>query len=268
MLPLFGCSRIGDVSDPLLPYLAIEKKWGKNELTEFLNHLNRERQKLILIALEKKPDDFMFDVEKVKREIRWQASHWITYPFREKSDYDYHREIVRWVAEEFDVNEHLVNNAPTFVLERKIMESLFAKIWEKLNEKQRRELLDKMDKENSLSVADKVKIATLASGAAALTALSVTAYFAGFAFYTTMASVIATCAGFLGVTLPFATYATTSAMLATLSGPVGWACIGVAAIGSSLFLGRANPSRTAAVICQIHLLKVEVLQKSGKEIAV
>ncbi len=91
----------------------------------------------------------------------------------------------------------------------------------------------------------------------------VTVAFTGFAFYTTMSVTIATVAGAVGVTLPIATYTTASSVVGILSGPVGWAILGVAALGGLALAGRANLQKTTALIDQIHALKVEALIAAG-----
>jgi hypothetical protein len=202
-----------------------------------------------------------YDVTEVKREVMWLASNVLTYPFKEKEEYDYHKAILRWLAGEYDVPDRVCIAAPSFVLERKILDALFVKIWDKLTPEQRREILEEIDKNSTIK--DKAGLA-MATGATALTALSATVYFAGFAFYTTMSSVICATAGFFGITLPFGAYTGASGTAAVLSGPVGWAIAGLAALGSVIFLGRASEAKTAAFVTQIHLIKVQALQNSHR----
>jgi uncharacterized protein YaaW (UPF0174 family) len=93
--------------------------------------------------------------------------------------------------------------------------------------------------------------------------LSATAAFSGFAFYTTMSVTIATVALAAGVTLPFVAYAGASTLVGVLSGPVGWAIMGMAALGGAALAGRADPQKTTALIAQLHALKVEALIAAG-----
>ena len=79
-----------------------------------------------------------------------------------------------------------------------------------------------------------------------------------------MSSVISATAGFFGLTLPFAAYSGASSTAAVLSGPVGWAILGLAALGAVIFVGRANHAKTAAFVTQLHLIKVHSLKKNGR----
>jgi hypothetical protein len=142
-----------------------------------------------------------------------------------------------------------------------VVQDVFIQIWDKLTPEQRKQVLDSLDKDSKLQ--DKAGIA-LAGGAAALTALSATVYFAGFAFYTTMSSVIFSTAGIFGLTVPFAAYAGASTTVGVLSGPVGWTILGLSALGSLVMLGSANEAKTAAFVTQVHLIKVQALKNSGK----
>lgn len=125
------------------------------------------------------------------------------------------------------------------------MDSIFVQIWDKLTPEQRSKILTDLDKGDKIQ--DKAGIA-LASGATALATLSTTVYFAGFAFYTTMSSVIFATAGFFGITLPFTAYTGAASTVAVLSGPVGWAIASLAALGSLIFIGRANHAKVAAFV--------------------
>lgn len=249
----------GLVDDHLLPCVEATSRWTASHLNKFLWYCDIDRQKLILQSLGKEGE--VFDVEQIKKDVRWRASNAVTYPFREKTEYNYHEEILMWLAEEYDVPSNYVNAAPSFVLERKIMDAVFIRIWDKLTPEQRKQVLDSLDKDSKLQ--DKAGIA-LAGGAAALTALSATVYFAGFAFYTTMSSVIFSTAGIFGITVPFAAYAGVSTTVGVLSGPVGWTILGLSALGSLVMLGSANEAKTAAFVTQVHLIKVQALKNSGK----
>ena len=149
-----------------------------------------------------------------------------------------------------------VASESSFFLERAVQTQLFTQLWDKLDQKQRLALLEKIDPNGHIQ--DKAAITALA-GAGALGALSLTVAFSGFAFYTTMSVTISTVAGFLGLTLPFAAYAGASSLVAFLSGPVGWAIIALATLGGIGLAGRADVKKTTAFICQIHCLKIAAL---------
>lgn len=246
--------------DDLYPYIKPNIRWSTHELSAFLGQLKQADQKLILTSLGKKETE-NYDVTQIKKDILWLASNVTTYPFKNKVDYDYHEDIMKWLADEYDVEERYRLAGSTFVLERKILNSIFIQIWDKLTPDQRRQILNDMDKNNEIE--DKAGIA-LAGGAVALTALSATIYFTGFAFYTTMSAMIFASAGFFGLTLPFAAYSGAASTAAVLSGPVGWTILGLAALGSVIFMGRANHAKTAAFVTQLHLIKVQALERSDR----
>jgi uncharacterized protein YaaW (UPF0174 family) len=248
-------------SNSLLPYVNAHKKWGNEHLTNFLRHLNQVQKELLLIAVGKdaKKGD-LFDVEQSKRDIRFIASNTLLYPFRNKQNYYYHEEIVRTTARHYDVDESYIENAPTLLLERKIFKAQFEKAWEKLTLEQRQKLLNEIDKDGK--IVNKASIILL-SGSAAIASLSTAVSLSGFAFYMTMSSAIKAAASFIGLTLPFAAYQTTTATVSILSGPIGWACVGAATLGAAFFAGRPNYGKLAGVILQIHLLKIEALEKAG-----
>jgi hypothetical protein len=250
-----------DHLDHLYPFIQPTVRWTSLELTAFLEHLNSDEQKLILGSVGK-PND-TFNVAAIKAQVVWLASNVVIYPFRDKTDCNYHEYILQWLASEYDVEKRYQLAAPSFVLERRILDSIFVQIWDKLTPVQRRQILDSIDKEGAIK--DKAGIA-LAGGAAALAALSATVFFAGFAFYTSMSIVICATAGFFGVAVPggFAAYAGASYTAGVLSGPVGWAILGLAALGSVAIFGRANATKTAAFVTQMHLLKVQSLENSHR----
>jgi uncharacterized protein YaaW (UPF0174 family) len=243
----------------LYPYVNAALFWKNTDFDTFLRRLKVPEQDVLLKSLgwaEKQP----YNPDRIKKEVRYVASNIATYPFREKLDYDYHIEIVSWVAKQYGVNRALVESKSTFYLEHMILCALFTELWDKLTPKQRTELLSRIEQQDKIK--DKAGLA-LAGGAVALAALSTTVYFAGSAFYLTMSTVIYSAAGFFGATIPFSAYMASSSTVATLSGPVGWAIFGIAATGAVLFLGRADRMKSAAFVTQLHMIKVMALNESG-----
>ena len=199
------------------------------------------------------------DAREVQKQTLRLSSHFITYPFSDEKQVDYH-EITKWVCRKAGVPSKVLEQASTFTLERELQNLLFEKMWDKLTPEQREELLAKVDPSGTIKNA--TAIAAL-GGAGALTALSTTVAFTGFAFYTTMSSTIAMLAGSLGVTLPFTAYAGASTIVAVLSGPVGLAVIGAMAIGGIALAGGPDLQKTTTLICQVHALKIEALEAAG-----
>ncbi|HWB54524.1 MAG TPA: hypothetical protein VG722_10035 [Tepidisphaeraceae bacterium] len=195
------------------------------------------------------------DVQRILTRLLWISSNVLTYEFRDEWSIDYHR-LVQWLADKEGVDAGAVNHEPTFELEHRVQLKVFAKIWDKLTPEQRQQVLNQIDKSDQIK--DKSAIAAM-SGAAALAALSGTIYFAEFAFYTTMSITINTVAGFFGITVPFTGYATASGIISFLSGPPGWIIASILAVGGVALAGRDNPTKTLAVVSQLHWTKVAAL---------
>ena len=246
--------------DRLLPYLFLDSKVNATQFNAFLLHCNTERLNSLLGALEKKKDGKSSAVEQIRREFLWKSSHWLPYLKKDKENIPYH-DIVCWAAREQGVSDADLNQLPTFALERKIFERVFAQAWDKLTPAQRREAISKMKVEQSQWQG----IAGM-SGAAAIATLSTTTALSGFAFYTGMSSLLASTAQVLAISLPFGAYTTGSAIVSIASGPVGWV-VGAVALGAgATFTGRANPMATSQMIIQIHCIKIDALKKSGMQL--
>ena len=247
-------------------YVHPKVSWSYAELNDFLDVMPDTgiislQKSLHLIPHDAKApsiEDRTTTLKEIQTQLLWYSSNVVTYPFRHEGKIGYHN-LAKWVGTELGVDQWILDTQPTLVVERAIQEKLFVDIWDKMSPEQRRDVLQKVDADGYLK--DHGAIAAL-SGAGALAALSMTVHLAGFAFYATMSTVICTVAGFFGVTLPFAAYTGAASTVAFLSGPVGWALLAIAAAAGVTMAGRANPRKTAAVICQIHALKVAALEAS------
>jgi uncharacterized protein YaaW (UPF0174 family) len=263
---LAGC-RTGDSAssvtpipkDPLLPYIYPDQAWDSGRLDAFLSHLQPERQELVLqsLGMEGKP----YSVDEIKKQMVWLSSSFATYPFKNKSEVGYH-EIVQWVAGKYGVAPGEIKSAPTFTLEHRLLEQVFVEAWDKLDYTQRMKVLGDIEQKNG-ALKNKAAIA-LMGGTTALGALSVTVATTGFAFYSSISVAIFTVAELLGVTLPFTAYTTTSSTIAAFTGPVGWTLLALGAAGLAALVGAPSESKTAAFIVQLHLIKVDALEKSGE----
>ena len=247
-------------------YVHPKVSWSYAELNEFLEVMPNTGLISIQKSLELIPqdaneitiEDRSEALKQIQKQILWYSTNIVSYSFRNEEKISYHN-LTKWVGSELGVDQWILDTQPTLVVERAIQEKLFVDIWDKMSLKQRREILQKVDADGY--VKDHAAIAAL-SGAGALAVLSMTVHLAGFAFYTTMSTVICTAAGFFGVTLPFTAYAGAASIVSFLSGPVGWTLLAIAAAAGVTLAGRANPRKTAAVICQIHALKVAALTES------
>ncbi|MEZ4865633.1 MAG: hypothetical protein R3C14_30255 [Caldilineaceae bacterium] len=247
--------------------VKVKEKWTANHLYEFLNALPDEsllsvKKSLGLVDENAGVDTLQGkskDVREIQKQALWISSNILTYAFRDETLLDYHG-LVAWVTEKAEIAPEIIAAKPTFFLERELYKKLFSDLWDKLSIEQRQELLNKIDPNGMIK--DRTAIVAL-SGSGAIAAFSATVAFSGFAFYTTMSVAISTVAGLLGATLPFAAYTGASSLAAFLSGPIGWAIAGVAALGGVALAGRANVKKTTAFISQIHALKIAALIEAG-----
>lgn len=245
------------------PFVKPKERWTADHLFDFLRALPSSamlglKKSLGILSQEAGEDQLHGndqDARDIQKHALWLSSNVFAYHFRDETKLGYH-ELVTWVSKQAAIPNTTIDAAPTFALERELLKLLFAQLWDRMNTQQRNELLAKLDPNGEIK--DKTAILTL-SGASALALLGATVAFTGFAFYTTMSITIASVAGSVGVTLPFATYLGASSIVGVLSGPVGWAIMGIAALGGIALAGRANLQKTALLVSQLHALKVEAL---------
>ena len=246
-----------------------EARWGADNLYEFLNALPDEAMlslKKGLGMVDEKAGTGELrgkskDVSEIQKQALWLSHNILAYHFRDATTLNYH-ELVTWVASSAGVEEKDIKGRSTFDIEREIQKRIFIQLWDKMTPAQRSELLKNIDRNGNIK--DKAAVAAL-TGAAAIGTLSATVAFTGFAFYTTMSVTISTAAGFFGLTLPFAAYTGASSLVAFLSGPVGWAIMGLAALTGLALAGRADVRKTTAFVCQVHALKVAALFADGMD---
>lgn len=245
--------------DPLLEYIYPEKIVSPEGCRKFFSHLNKEQMGALWKALKGGDEDVPSDlnVTKLNKELLWASHHWATYLWEkysgdqlEKIDYT---EIVRWTAEKLDVPPAECKYASTFQLEHAICEKILARMWDKLTPEQREKIL----KESGIAPSNAVAYAAL-SGSGLIAAIGTSAAVMGFSFYIIMAKTVVIAAAGLGVSVT-----TTISAVSLLAGPVGWAIAGVCATAGLCMIGRADASKTAAFIIQVHIFKVMAMEKSG-----
>lgn len=258
------------------PLVLPLEKWQGSQFLEFVTALPPKAIDDVLQAVglplkdasKTQPRDSARDAMEIQRKLHLISSSALLRPFGKARFFNYH-ETVSWVADRTGVKGRIVKEGTTFILERQLLELVFIRYWDKLNVEDRKAMLEKrgvgkQSDSGGISLQkDEAAIASIAAltGASALAALSATVAFSGFAFYTTMSATIASVAGAVGVTLPFATYAGASTVVGMLSGPIGWGIAGVAGLGAlALSFGRSNVRTTALVIGKIHALKIEALK--------
>ena len=185
----------------------------------------------------------------------WRRYNKLIYPWHQKSNLDYHKDYLMWAASKCGIEAEECNALSTFYLEQAVYKKKFADIWDKLSQEQREALLARIEGEGG-RVGDKVAIVAM-SGAAAISALSVTAACTGFAFYTSLTSAMAVAAGWVGVTLPFAAYTTTTTTIGALTGPIGWCIAGVGLAGAGIAAGWPDEDLIISFVMTANVIKAK-----------
>ena len=198
----------------------------------------------------------------IRKELLWNCCNKLRYHGLNDKKVNYHKEALQWVCGKHDLSKVQIDTLSTFDLEKKFVEKYFEEIWDKLTPEQRTELLGKIETSSKSTIANKAGIAAM-SGGAAIAALGTTVAFTGFAFYTTMSTVIATVAGWVGATLPFAAYTGASTTVAVFAGPVGWCIAGAGILGGSIAAGWPDSQKTANFIITVHLIKAQWAEGEG-----
>lgn len=260
-ISLFCCKQKPKTEDPLLKYCSLKGKMDSGRFNNFLIHLSNERMDNLMDAIElnQKNRDRTGKYREITEWLNWQSKNWAIWLVTDKTvDYD---EIVRWTAKKLKVEN--VETLSTFKLERKILNSIFEKIWDKMTPEQRQRALKNMKESGDIkNIAD---ISAL-TGSGALAALSETAAFSGFAFYTGMSSFLCSAAPVLGISLPFPVSMTPGTTIAALAGPIGWCIAAIEASVGNIFIVQADYQKTARLIIALHLIKVDAIQKSGYDV--
>ena len=199
----------------------------------------------------------LVSVLSIKKEMVWRRYNKLNYLFHEKEALDYHCDYLVWAAKKCGIDEERREALSTFYLEQEVYKKKFADIWDRLKPEQRTELLARVEKESG-SIGNKVAIVSM-SGAGAIAALSATAAFTGFAFYSTITSAMAVAAGWIGVTLPFTAYMTTVSTLGTITGPIGWCVAGGALITGGVAAGWPVKDLIISFVMTVNAIKAKKL---------
>ncbi len=242
--------------DPLLPFIKLNKKVSQEEFYQLICKLDADQKKALWKSFNKKELNHTPTETELLDAMHSASRHWATRPF---TDFNYH-ETVKWTAQKLGVHKTVCNYATTFQLEHKICETLFEKMWDKLSQAQKEQII----KEANLPTeyAKKSGAAICAAITTAITTTSIAAATMGFAFYILMAkTVVIAAASVAGVSA-----ATTISTISVFCGPVGWAIAGVALITALSLTGSADVSKCASFIIQVHMMKINALGKSGVDI--
>ena len=241
--------------DPLLEYVYADKIVSPGQHDELVDHLSQEQRALLWKAMKGEKAEVPAELtsKELDKELLWESSHWITYPFK---DFDY-TDIVRACATDLDYPSKDAKYASTFEMEHYICEKTFEEMWDQLTIEQREEIL----KESGVSASEIAGYACL-GGAGMLAATATSASLMGFTFYIIAAKTIVVAAG----AVFGASAATTISAVSSFVGPVGWCIAGVSAAAGLFLIGGKNEATTVAYIVQLHYFKVRALSNSGIDI--
>lgn len=193
---------------------------------------------------------------KIKKELIWLYSSLATYFFKE-NQVPYH-DMVLYCCKEQGIKESEYQNLTTFQAEQLLIKKAVADQWDKLTIEQREKVIKNSELDRLSENQKRAMIAE--SGLRLISIVSTTAYFTGFAFYTTMSSIMFATASALGVALPISAYLTASTAVGILTGPIGWAALTMAGIGTTLVSTGANPDRLTQRVMVIHMLKAKSIK--------
>ena len=242
--------------DPILPFIYPDAQVTHSQFIMLLEKLSAKQRRDLWKAINKdKEPSHEITAKELEKELLWVSSSVVTYPF--KNEVNYH-ETVKWLAKKNGVHPAECAAATTFQLERRIMEKIFAKLWDKLNPNQRKKILEEAGLDPNKSVA----YAAL-SASSLLATVGIASAVMGFSFYIIAAkTVVVVAAALVG-----ASAATTISAVALLCGPIGWTIAGIAAVSGALILGGPNAMKTAAFVVALHSMKAAAMAKSGMDIS-
>jgi len=232
--------------------------WQDKDLFRFVEALPEDARVRLLSAAGVSSSSYASksaeqQAELLVKELKWNSSSAISYIFKSNRDVDY-TDLVSWSAAKIDVKPGKLAVAE---VEREIFNKQFTITWDKMSVDQRIAATKEVNHKQRLSLST-AAMSTM-SGAAALATLMGTVGFAGFGFYTTMSAMICAIAGIVGVTVPMAVYIAASTTIGVITGPVGWATLGLLALASAGLLGMASPAGTTRVIMALHGSRMEAI---------
>lgn len=252
-----------------------DRVWTSEDLDLFLDTLPTEgllriKQGVGLLQPESSIADLKGrtdDIKDIKTQIVYMSSNTIAYyGWKSTAKVDYHA-IVKWIAEKLEVSQWIVNGSTTFILEKAILSKCFHNMWDNLDLDQRKDLLDSLIKEapGGKDLTDKVgDIAKLNAGKA-FALIRITVKLVGFNFYKWMSIGISCIGKLLNIAIPFSVYRSASWLMGVLTGPIGWAITAINIALAVKVFTDPNVNKAAAVILQIHCLKVAAMDSASSE---
>jgi hypothetical protein len=214
---------------------------------------------LVLAAIEdNRLDRNLIDKYEILSALLWNYYNSVGFWFTDRDKVNYH-EIVQWVARGKGVDSGVVSNASTFRLEQEVYKRVLGGIWDKLNVTQRMELLTRVEKDVDILIEDKNALVEM-DGEEAVKILGRTPLMEGYKFYAALMIFTVGAAAYLGLSLPLTGGILTAAGVAAPLGPIAWAGVSIAALGSLAWLALPNIDKVATFVMTMNSIKAARLE--------
>ena len=188
-----------------------------------------------------------FSPEDIVKRLQWRYHSIWGWSLREDEDVSY-TEIVVAVAKKLKIESTDISVED---LERRIIQRIFEKAWEKMTPAQRKKMEHDLQQE-AQKFGKNHGFAGL--GGPALFAALIAGRFAGFSAYLLVTSALKAVTSAVGITLPFAAYMGASRAVGLFLGPVG---LGVTGVLTIIGLSGGNYKRVIPFVVSIALLRAK-----------
>lgn len=236
--------------------------WRHNELPDFIEGLPSDRRVGLLGSngidrsmASTERERAITDAKALTTELLRRTTNALAAPFMDQNITDYDG----FLRDFASANHIEIREADTMLeLERRIAESEFARIWDRMDRTTRERLARDWAGDSRVDSFDSVAVASM-SGSAIVAGGTAASAVWGFNFYTGMSSAIAAAGSAVGVTFPFSLYVLNSTLWGVVTGPVGWGVIATGVAVAAWRWGEPNPASAFPIILAIHSLRVEAL---------
>jgi uncharacterized protein YaaW (UPF0174 family) len=218
------------------------------DVPELLTHTSAEERSNLAVILGTAANS---DPATIAHALRKAGSHGVA-SFLRGGEVSY-EEVVRDVAIKLGA-KNLPTTSTSSELERRAVGAAMEQILAKASPDERRAILEELAKRQTTS----------SNGLMTATGGLVLANLSGFGLYIAATSSLAAITSAVGLTLPFAVYSGMSGILATVTGPLGWAALAVVAI---VQLGGAEYKKTVPGVIAIASSRARLIVDRDSEIS-
>jgi len=205
-----------------------------------------------------------YSQQAIRTALTWWRYSKLNHAWRSTQEIDYHRDILRWVADEKGVDEDLIMKHSTFDLERAVARKFLQQIWDKLTAAQREQLNRDLESGTGFSIGDKGVLVML-DGTQVVDILNDSVAFSDRMFNNTMAIIAGSTAKAFDIAIPLAAIGGVSSAVPALAAPVGWVLSAAAITGDSLLSFSDDADYIAAFVIQMNLIKTNWLVSALSE---